>query len=175
MFNNEEKINYIRQNINPNRFNNWKHVFSTNCYAFALGIDISENTIKKYAYQPGVMAGKVNGLFLKYIPYQLLIKNIYDDMNKLGIEIREVGPSDMVDINEWKIALFTENIYISSYELVKSFHFLRQSSNGEWYHKEGYLSVPTNKDDNHEIITNPTNCYLKNQTFNQCYCLKRKK
>jgi len=34
----------------------WEYIFQTNCYAFALGIDIPENDICKNAFQPGVIA-----------------------------------------------------------------------------------------------------------------------
>lgn len=46
-----ENIEEIRSKIKLNS-NFWKYILSTNCYAYALGIDIREKDIKRAAYQP---------------------------------------------------------------------------------------------------------------------------
>ena len=47
-----EEIN-MRMKFNCCSF--WHNLSTTNCYAYALGIDISENDIIKRAFQPGVI------------------------------------------------------------------------------------------------------------------------
>ena len=39
----------LRNSINLDK-KNWKHIFTTNCYAYALGLDVREQNIKDFAY-----------------------------------------------------------------------------------------------------------------------------
>lgn len=163
----------LRNSIDVNS-KRWKHFLTTNCYAFALGLDIKEKDIKNYAFQPGVIGSSFNSIDrLKFFSYSSLIDNIHIDMEKLGIDIREVDPLEEVSDGEWKIALFTVfHAYRFYSEWLSDFHFLRQSKEGIWYHKPGYYNIPTKYDYKHQIIQNPENCYLNNKQYRKCYSLK---
>ena len=45
----------------------WEYDFDTNCYAFALGLDVIEDDIVKDAFQLGVMGSTIKGLPLESI------------------------------------------------------------------------------------------------------------
>ncbi len=168
-----EKLNYIRNHIVLNK-KRWKHIFSTNCYAYALGLDIREKDIFEYLYQPGSFGRYLYAVNnSKYFDYSSLIEGIKRDMKELGIEIREINPEEEVSEEEWKIALFTvfhANEFYSEY--LSDFHFLRQNDDKIWYHKPGYLKPPTNKDYNGQIILHPEDCYLGSKQYRKCYSLK---
>ena len=166
-------LEFVRNNIDIHR-KHWKHIFTTNCYAYALGLDIKEKDIKPFAYQPGVMGGYLYSVnSSKYFAYSSLIEGIFADMKKLNIEIREINTTDRVSADEWKIALFTVFHAVEFYsEWLSGFHFLIEKEDGIWYHKPGYYKLPTNKDYDNCIITDPKNCYLGNKEFRKCYSLR---
>ena len=163
----------IRNSINTNK-RRWNNILTTNCYAYALGLDIAENEIKECAYQPGVISCSFESIDrTEHFAYSTLIDCIHSDMQKLGIDIREVDPFEIVPDDEWKIALFTVfHAYEFYSEYLSDFHFLRQNKDGIWYHKPGYYKNPTNKDYNRQIITNPLECELYNKQYRKCYSLK---
>ena len=151
---------------------NWKHIFTTNCYAFALGLDIKERSIMKDAYQPGTISNNNLG---EWFTYGELLSNLKSDFDYLGIDYKEINPTDNIAEDEWKIALFIK-IYNYNYGkiVLSDFHFLRQIGDS-WYHKPGYYGLPTNKDSNDKIITDPTMCNIYNKAYQKTYSLKLKK
>ena len=50
-----KSIYNLKGKININK-KHWYHFIKTNCYAYALGLDINEDRIMKKAYQPGVIS-----------------------------------------------------------------------------------------------------------------------
>ena len=169
------QVGTIKDNINIYN-KHWKHIFTTNCYAYALGLDMKEKDIRTNAYQPGVMSGNLYSVDRsKYFAYTSLLESIIKDMKTIGLEIREINSNEKISDDEWKIAVFTVfHAYEFYSEWLSDFHFLRQKEDGLWYHKPGYYKIPTNKDYNGQIITDPENCYLGNKEFRKCYCLKKK-
>lgn len=169
------KMHYqdIRDHIDL-KTDHWKHIFTTNCYAFALGLDINEKDIGHFAYTPGVM-----GKAPTYLPYfsmftlDNLLENIFCDLDFLDISFYETDPTSPIKLDEWKIALFTSP-YQNDNKWLNDYHFLRENPNNIWYHKTGWFSKPTNKDNNAKIITNPKDCYLVEKQYQKCYSLKLK-
>lgn len=150
----------------------WINRYSTNCYAYALGLDIPQSEIVDYAYSPGVISK--SDIFLpayNFFTYKQLISNIYLDFNTLGINFREINPLDDVDIEEWKIALFISNYY----GRIDDYHFLRQHKDGIWYHKAGYNGMVSIYDDFGHIIKNPKECQFRCTDYNKCFALRLKK
>ena len=169
------EIDNIKNMINlKNKF--WIHFLSTNCYAYALGLDVSEKNIIDFAYQPGVISGSASALNnYKYFSYYDLLENIYADMERLDIDIRETDIEYKTRDYEWKIALFTTFYsYKFDDEFLSDYHFLREVKDGVWFHKEGYSSFPTNKDYNNKVIVNPLKSSLGSNEFKKCYVLKLK-
>ena len=157
-----------RKQINLQK-TNWKHLLTTNCCAFALGLDVMERTIMKDAYQPGTLTQHDLDL---YFTFEQLINCLTSDLEYLKVDYREINPLDEIGEDEWKIALFVQ---IDPFmHLLSDFHFLRQINNS-WYHKQGYHGFPTNKDSYNKIITDPTECYICDEEYQKTYSLKLKK
>lgn len=161
----------LRRQINLNK-KHWKHILTTNCYAYALGLDIPERRISNNDYFPGMISNFINKR-PPFYTYSELLQGLYADLEALGIEIREIGPNEEIAKGEWKIALFAGEVDMMP-ELFYRIHFLRQRKNGIWYHKKWYKRV-SNKDDNHQIITNPEACYFEEVKYQNCFCLTRKR
>ena len=167
-------IDEIKNSININK-KKWKHIFTTNCYAYALGLDIRENSIMKNAYQPGIMGENYASVCNSdYFSYGLLLDCFYFDMRKLDIIVKEINPLDEIKADEWKIALFTSFYEYNGYtEMLSDYHFLRQMEDGYWYHKPGYLNKPTNKDSLGNLITSPNDCFIYGKEYKKTYSLRR--
>ena len=153
----------------------WLHVLNTNCYAFALGLDVPEQKICRHAYEPGVMSGN-NKELPKLYTYSSLLQNIIADLNFLDISYKEVKPSYKTGDGEWKIALFTSTIgYEFEDFLADDFHFLRQMPNGIWYHKRGWKKGVSKIDSLGDVIKDPSKCCLEYYHFESCLKLKIKR
>lgn len=153
---------------------NWKNIHTTNCYAYALGLDIVEHEICPYVYQPGTIS---NSSTLHQLPpyffYQELIHGIEEDLKILDISYHEINSQDIIEESEWKMAL-----YIKLYEkdidddLCSDFHFLRTNQNGAWRHKNGKGVLPNKLDDFGNRILNPETCDFIFYEYKKCYALK---
>lgn len=122
----------------------YDYPYETNCYAFALGLDIPEKNIKPYAYQPGTISNATFKLY-KNAQFKLddIIRNVYSDLDYLNISYRKIDSKDDLLDDEWKIALFTSDTDRGPFS---HFHFLRQlQENLLWYGKEGYNGIITNE------------------------------
>lgn len=154
----------------------WINMSSTNCYAYALGLDIPQQEICDFAYVPGTISNSKSTIpSHKIFSYETLLKNIYLDLNTLGISFREINPLDDISVEEWKIALFVTKVYSDKgFVGLEDFHFLRQQSDGFWYHKGGYDGIITRLDSYSEEIVNPQECILENRTYKKCLSLRLK-
>ncbi|MBE6157035.1 MAG: hypothetical protein E7161_04775 [Firmicutes bacterium] len=160
----------LRQAINLEK-QTWINRYTTNCYAYALGLDVPQNDIIDKAYIPGTMSGTGIKLDDNYIfTYNDLITNIYGDLDFLGISFREVSISEQLNEEEWKIAIFTSKCA----DYIEDIHFLRLRKDGFWYHKNGWIFNPSPFDDDEKIIMNPQTCSLCNKDFHQCLSLRLK-
>ena len=162
-------VDKIRNSIDLKK-DNWINMEDTNCYAYALGLDIKEDDIMPYAYIPGTISNSKD-----YLPKNamftndMLINNIYLDLDFLGIDYREINPKDKIDSDEWKIALFISYIFGNNYD----YHFLREVDN-IWYHKNGYGGPISKYDSKGRVITNPKNCNFNLKDYNRCLSLRLK-
>lgn len=162
----------IRNSINLNN-TNWINISTTNCYAFALGLDINEDDIIENAYVPGTISNsqiKIQDDFIihDFFKYTDFITNLYTDLEHLNISFREITPNERISSSEWKIAIFTTPCSNGC----KDFHFLRLCNDGIWHHKKGYGFYPTIYDDQDKIITNIEKCFLTSKKYEKCLSLK---
>lgn len=97
-------LNEISEKIQLNP-KTWFHINTTNCYAYALGLDIKESNICEYAYQPGTISSTSNLADSDYFSYSDLINGIEGDLKALNIFYREIEPHEQIALDEWKIAL----------------------------------------------------------------------
>ena len=164
-------LKLIRKSINLTN-DKWNNIETTNCYAFALGIDMDKNIINKYAYNPGVISNsKINLAKYTAFNYEDLLYNIINDLKYLNINYEEINPNDLIDINEWKVAIFLKYYKCRCTNLITDYHFLREI-NGIWYHKQGFNSYPTNLDSDNKIIDNLANINITDYEYKSCYKLK---
>lgn len=150
---------------------NWVNMYSTNCYAYALGLDIRQSNICDYAYQPGTISETTNIFKSKYFSYDMLIKGIESDLELLQIAYRNVEEDEKLALNEWKIALFVDKYHGSLID----FHFLRQKENGIWLQKKGYQGTISKRDHSDEVIVSPSSAELFPYIYKKCYALRLEK
>lgn len=144
----------------------WENVLSTNCYAYALGLDIPQDEITRCAYELGAMYYFYSKEKRKFRLHEELLKL---DLDILSLTYREVSLDEPLKDGEWKIAYF-DSIYECGY------HFFREIENGVWWHKYDWGYSPTCLDDANNIITDPTkaNINYRGLELKKCYLLKRK-
>lgn len=156
---------------------NWVNLYETNCYAYALGLDIKESQICSRAYQPGNISGTSDlDRFKEYFLYSDLIIGLEKDLEALSISYREIEPTEQIKSDEWKIALMVENYNKNIFDgSLFNFHFLRTNKNGIWTHKSSYLGPISKKDNLNQIIIDPRECDLFSYEYKKCYALSLNK
>ena len=159
----------IRNSINLEK-DNWLNRYTTNCYSYALGLDIPSSKICEYAYDPGSIGNSKHPLLIPF-SYNELIDNIILDLNALRIDHSFINPEDNIDEDEWKIAIYIPKIY--SLNNLDDFHFTREKKDGLWYHKNGFNI--SNLDYYDQVIRNPETCCMEPYLYTECMKLKLKK
>lgn len=144
----------------------WIHRQVTNCYAYALGIDMH---LPIDSFQPGALSGY---MIVPPFSYTEIIRAIIADFNALGIDYGSIDPNSPVKNEEWKIVLLLSSKDASS--RFHNFHFIRQFEDGRWFHKLGYSRKITNLDDNGDTITNPEKARFKDLSYDSCFRLRLK-
>ena len=159
----------------------WEDDGFINCYAFALGLGISEDEIIKNAYQLGVMWATINDIPITELKKMTFEQRLLLDLETLKISCEEVEPNECSDDEDY---YYDENGKIIAYDIAwlialfsngKDFHFLRKNYSGLWWHKYGYFGMPINYDSEKKKITNPKECTLINgYKYIKTYKLKYK-
>ncbi len=135
-----------------------------------------ERRIYGQAYNPGSFYGAINQTKFDILNSNTLIERMEMDFETLNLDYRVVEPDEAISEDEWKIAFFKDKTFVRG-----NFHFLRQGKDGLWYHKPGFLGrdIPTSKDHNGNIITNPVDAFFsipkrneKMYEYERCYSLK---
>ncbi len=125
----------------------WKNIIGTNCYAYALGIDIPEEDICKYAFDLGGISRMVNtgedidpnsvGRYRD--TYHIDLPN---DFHVLGLDYKESNHINLSlneqeeDPNKYFDILFFLN------DDIDDFHFARFDKDRKLYHKRGFIKEP---------------------------------
>lgn len=104
---------------------------SPNCYAYAIGSSVNE--------QPGGKSGRTPK---RWNDVNDVGKSVEADLKAMGKTVRKIdGPDAKVYDNEFKIALRvgTQPYYYNLYtrEVLYDYHFMRQTSTGQWAEKHG--------------------------------------
>jgi hypothetical protein len=151
---------------------NWEFSTSTNCYAFALGLDVPYSEISDHAYMVGCFAEdhlKSKDIDVCDLDFE---HSFLEDLDFLEISHEEVEPDciikdDSLDYNSFLISLFFSH---------NDFHFLRKNKyDNLWYHKQGYLDLPRNRDSEGMLIRNPKDAFLYDYMYYKTYKLSYKK
>ncbi len=140
----------------------WKNPISTNCYAYALGLDIPEEEIIERAYVPGTIGASIFSISPKELCQMSLDERVACDLQALHISFQDCDSLENSTyffegdylIFQWIIAMYTGQDY--------DFHFMKKSWNHPtWWHKQGYgLGKPINYDDEYHVIHDPKTCKL---------------
>ncbi len=129
---------------------NWENMQLTNCYAYALGIDLDIG-------REILLLGEISGM-------NYGIRNAFDlktallfDAIRLDLEISEVDPAIKIpDEDSWLIAMFMTPFYVDEkFEKSYDYHFLRKTKYQNWTHKIGNSNNITNMDEDDKKINNP--------------------
>ena len=154
--------------VNPFK-DKWEHNIGTNCYAYALGIDVAKDFLDtnedRLVYNPGCFCDR--DLKSPFTREQLLI-NLLGDLDRLGLYSYRVNTNYKLCKNEWKLVIYgavTDNPYE-----YKDFHLLRQTiPDGVYSHKQGFYSEPTCLDSDKKIITDPSKCRIEDIDEGELY------
>ena len=168
----ELSLNEIRGKIQVYP-DSWVNIYDTNCYAYALGLDVCESSICRGAFIPGVISG-VNSfdVFSKDFDYDSFIEGLENDFQLLNILYREIEPEEKIDADEWKVALYVD---FDVRGFLFDFHFVRTNPQEVWMHKVGFSGPPTVNDYYDNAIIDPRKCELDTYEYKKCYALKLKK
>ena len=178
-----ETIEKMRNSININN-NIWINYETTNCYAYALNMDLSYKELKPYE-EFGVDIYNVGMISNLKTPKtkEELVNAFKSDMKIIKIEVTDVLFDEILKENEWKVALYQTVKGIDYIDNELDFHFAKETENGIWSHKKGKTKKTSYLDDNNEIIKNPLLAYFAideengnsvKYDFIGCYKLKKK-
>ena len=131
-----------------NRLSEWeKTKWSTNCYAFSLGLNVPEDNICDYAYRPGNIANNVIGTYVNSANIDATAREIGEfvsnDLKALGIKYEVFKDKDEYQyLRElehppgcWDILFFYKY-------RTHDYHFVRVGRDGLLYHKMGWKCIP---------------------------------
>lgn len=153
----------------------WEYCFDTNCYAFALGLDIPESNILENAYQLGVIGSLIYNISITELKNMTYEQRLLLDLKALKIICKETSPEDKTDckfnFKNNKLTSIEQQWIIALFDNGEDFHFMRKSYDGIWYHKRGFFAPPINYDNNKQIITNPEECIIDNYKYVKTYKL----
>ena len=149
----------------------WVNNVNTNCYAFALGLDIDEWDITPNAYQPGMMFAKTFDQPYEEVKELSFEERLLMDLELLKIDCKEANPFEKPRCTSTRVSWL-----ISMFESETDVHFLRKNANGIWWHKQGYIfSSPTNLDQYRKLILDPRDCTIGNYEYKKTYKLSFEK
>lgn len=143
----------IRESIKLKE-NEWNNIRTTNCYAYALGLDIPSGKLMSFGFEYPYDVGVIGSDFYQYDYFDLfgfsLEERLFLDLNALGIEFEESNQFDKIPNNNqnlsWLIAMYKD-------ANSPDFHFLRKINNYYWMHKVGMYGNISNRDSKGNLIT----------------------
>lgn len=126
----------IRKNVYPREFE--PYLNSANCYAYALGCTFNDNSKgDDYIFNIGSIS-----LHLCLETAEEAKNAFLADMEILGIKCRESNWNEKLNTDEWKVALFFNELPLANKSQFKNdFHFIRQDLNKSWSHQKGVKGI----------------------------------
>jgi hypothetical protein len=95
---------YLHDHLNDNvKVSKWRNTLTTNCYAYALGLDIPEKEIIDGAYSSiGKMGLAYNRTLGSYEKNKMpFVDKLEYDLDFLKIKFKETDPYVLLKDNEW--------------------------------------------------------------------------
>ena len=178
-----ETIEKMRDSININN-NTWVNLETTNCYAYALNMDLSYKDLKPYEeFDVDIYnVGMISNLKTPKTKEEL-VNAFKSDMKILNIEVTDVLFDEILEENEWKVALYQTVKGIDYLDGELDFHFAKEIKKGIWKHKKGRTKKIRYIDDENHLIKDPSLAYFSlneengdevKYDFIGCYKLKKK-
>lgn len=129
---------------------------STNCYSYAVNVQINPTTNSFEKMQPGQASGQT----IKeedLLDTDKVLSVIQSDANILGFGFIKINAKDLYPNGMYKVAFVIDNQDLYGDPFGRDYHWYRQNSDGTWSHKPGTTRV--RKDDySNEIIMDPRKC-----------------
>lgn len=142
----------------------WEYTHYTNCYAFALGLDVPENKIVENAYQLGVIGANAKQIPIESLKKLTFEERLFLDLEALGIKYNVSNVDASCSDKWWIISLLSNG---------NDFHFIRKYYDGIWYHKWGYLGPVIDYDFDKKIITDPKTANFREYKLVKTYKLSK--
>ena len=134
---------------------NWNNITTTNSYAYALGLDVSENDITRHAYCLGEIGKNLYNLKSEDLDKLSYKQRLFMDLEALNIKYQKVNEKEYspCSIDEDGYLTWIIAFYVAYGDYSSDFYFLRKNNDGIWYRKPSYGRYITCLDDNNKIIT----------------------
>lgn len=134
----------------PRSIRDWKNLTTTNCLAFALGLDLPDpNCTQFYGSFYSISHPDANFEEKEKIPPAVFAMYFTDTCKVLGLNCRRITTPNDATADEYVMALWgmyskpdnkrstiTKTVYSHDY------HVIRRNLDGTWIHKEGWSSRP---------------------------------
>ena len=123
----------------------WNSKYNTNCYAFALGLDVPQDNICHHAYYPGNIAHNVLATTTNDygITKEEIEEQLFFDFRALRMTYQAFQDEDKYQYLKvldhpdfyWDILFFLN-------PSIPDYHFARVTNDGKLYHKQGWQLNP---------------------------------
>ena len=133
----------------------WINIKTTNCYAYALGLDIPRDKIMSRSFEDPYGVGNIGRFKEKISFFDIYDLSLEDrmqlDLDALDISCVLTSQFDTLNSNDeelkWLIAMYRNTDH-------PDFHFLRKYNHSYWTHKLGKKGDISCRDSYGNIITN---------------------
>lgn len=135
------KITAIKKSMTYDRKQlDWKNIFKTNCFAFAMCLDIPENNICDAAYNLGAIAVELK----KYPKNYNYEERLSSDIKALGLSYETSDEKEFYSekLNSSPGRYFDVLFFVDDNIYRPDFHFARYGKDGKLYHKRGFYLPP---------------------------------
>lgn len=167
------KLEKVQQKANFSTLK-WRWNRKTNCYAYAVGLDIPDFLISRTIppYYLGYLFTIYKKEFKTWQEHMDFLSNFFYD-KRIQLDLKTIAiPFEQIDLTdklrnefERKIVFFKTvhqkyYLYYGNHSCQSpipwhSFHFYVQDYDGIWKHKNGYEDAPTSKSRQNKMILNP--------------------
>lgn len=134
----------------PRGISEWKNIYSTNCLAFALGLDFPDpDNTRFFGRFYSISHPEAHFEEKEKIPPATFAMYFVDTCRILGLNCRRINSPDSAASDEYVMALWgmyskvdnkrstiTKTVYEHDY------HIIRRNLGGKWVHKEGWSNRP---------------------------------
>lgn len=137
----------VSQDSWPISAQDWKNSNNTNCLAFALGLDVSNNDFQVLFGNFAGISGMNNILSGENISKEIIIEIFKKTCSTIGLKCRVLTSLNLASKDEYVIGIFglypivpKSFDYYGTKTYSYDFHFVRRDLDGTWVHKPSFGS-----------------------------------